>query len=64
MSTARLVFLLTCLSPFDVQYVMVIMSMASVLLQTACFEHLRSSAPREKRIFLASSVNRADVSAR
>lgn len=65
---ARLVFLLTDLDGghehWEAQYVLLGLSTLSVVLQTSCFEHLRSSAPREKRIFLASAVNRADVSAR
>lgn len=62
--TARLVFLLSGLVPFDVQYCLVIISYTSILLQAACLEHLRSSAPREKRIFLAGAVNRVDASTR
>lgn len=68
MCAARLVFLLTSLDgghdDWEAQYVVLALSALSVVLQTSCFEHLRSSAPREKRIFLASAVNRADVSAR
>lgn len=50
--TARLVFLLSGLVRFDVEYFLVGASYASVLLQAVCLEHLRSSAPRERRIFL------------
>lgn len=64
LGTARLVFLLSGLVPFDVQYFLVVISYASILLQATCLEHLRSSAPREKRIFLAGSVNRVDASTR
>ena len=62
--TARLVFLLSGLVPFDVQYFLIVISYTSILLQAACLEHLRSSAPREKRIFLAGAVNRIDASTR
>jgi hypothetical protein len=50
--TARLVFLLSGLVKFDVEYFLVGASYASVILQAVCLEHLRSSAPRERRIFL------------
>lgn len=54
--TARLVFLLSGLVKFDVEYFLVGASYASVILQALCLEHLRSSAPRERRIFLLGGV--------
>jgi hypothetical protein len=62
--TARLVFLLLELAPFEVQYAMVMMSFFSVALQVLCFDHLRSSASPEKRIFLAQTFNRPEASDR
>lgn len=62
--TARLVFLLSSLVSFDPEYVLVLLSFLSVMLQAICLEHLRSSAPREKRIFLAGALNRVDASTR
>eukprot|EP00624_Nannochloropsis_granulata_P004132 evm.model.NODE_30760_length_8410_cov_12.739001.1 len=62
--TARLVFLLSVLVSFDPEYVLVLLSYVSVMLQAICLEHLRSSAPREKRIFLAGALNRVDASTR
>lgn len=50
--TTRLVFLLSGLVSSDVEYFLVGASYASVILQALCLEHLRSSAPRERRIFL------------
>ncbi len=62
--TARLVFLLSAMVGFDAQYFLVVLSFASIVLQAVCLEHLRSSAPREKRIFLAGNLNRIDASTR
>lgn len=62
--TARLAFLAMSSAPFDVQSVLLLMGYFSVLLNIVCFDHLRSSASPEKRIFLAGALNRAEASTR
>jgi len=62
--TARLCFLVINDRPFDEESVMLIMGYSSILMNIICFEHLRSSASPERRIFLAGSLNRADASTR
>jgi hypothetical protein len=63
LATARLVFLLSELNALPTDYAFVVGAYLSVLLQAACLEHLRSSAPRERHILLVS-VNRAEASTR
>ncbi|EKU22953.1 phosphatidylinositol kinase (pik-k), partial [Nannochloropsis gaditana CCMP526] len=62
--TARLVFLVAILVASRAEYLLVGLSFASILLQAVCLEHLRSSAPREKHIFLTSALSRVDASTR
>lgn len=54
--TTRLIFLAMSSAPFDVESVVVLLGYLSVLLNIMCFDHLRSSASAEKRIFLAGAL--------